>query len=253
MRRTPLLLLTVLGLVVLSGCFKLDADFKVNDDETVDGTMIVALDEEFSDMMSSMGEGSTGEDEFFSDPADLPEGAEVEDYSEDGFVGQKVTFEGVTLEEMMSSADEDGAVSDEWSLTHEDGEFVFEGSFDMSSEDDEMVDMSALMKDAEISISMEFPGDVSESNGDIDGNRVTWEPKVGEKNEMRAVASDEAGFPFALLGGVVAVLALVAAVVVFLLLRRRESAASAAAAPGPGPAAGGTPQEGAPEDLTPRT
>lgn len=251
MRRTNLSLVTVLGLVVLSGCFKLDADFTVNADETVDGTMIVALDEEFSDMMSSMGEGSTGEDEFFSDPEDLPEGAEVEDYAEDGFVGQKVTFEGVTLEEMMSSADEDGEVTDEWSLTHEGDEFVFEGSFDLSSAEDEAMDMSALMDGAEISISMEFPGDVTDSNGEVDGNRVTWEPKVGEKNEMRAVASDEAGFPFAVLGAVIAGLALVAAVVVFLLLRRRESAASAPVAPGP--VAAGTPQDGAPEDLTPRT
>lgn len=233
MRRTPLLLLSVAGLLLLSGCFKVDADFKVNADETVDGTMIVGIGKEFQEMFSGMG-GEESEDEDLVNVDDLPEGTEVEDYDEGGFVGQKVTFDGVTFEEMMSGADAE--VTDEWSLTHEGSELIFEGTFDMTSQDEEM-DMTAFMKDADISISMEFPGDVSESNGEIDGNTVTWTPEVGESNEMRAVAADEAGFPFGLVIGVIAGMSLLIGLGVFLVLGRRNAT--------PAPA-------GEPGDLTPR-
>lgn len=242
MRRTSLLLLSVAGLLLLSGCFKVDADFTVNADETVDGTMIVGIDREFRDMMSSMGEGSTDEDEFFGDSEDLPEGATVEDYEDDDFIGQRITFENVTLEEMMASSDESADVTDEWSLTHEGDEYLFEGTFDLTSEDEEM-DMTALMEGAEISISMEFPGAISESNGEIDGNTVTWTPEVGEPNEMRAVAADEAGFPLGLVIGVVAGVALLIGLGLFLVLSRRRATAPAVV---PG-------QDAEPGDLTRRT
>jgi len=241
MRRTPLLLLSVAGLLLLSGCFKVDADFKVNADETVDGTMIVALDKEFQEMFSGMG-GEESEDEDLVNVDDLPEGTEVEDYDEGGFVGQKVTFDGVTFEEMMSGTDADAEVTDEWSLTHEGSELIFEGTFDMTSQDEEM-DMTAFMKDADISISMEFPGDISESNGEIDGNTVTWTPEVGESNEMRAVAADEAGFPFGLVIGVIAGMSLLIGLGVFLVLSRRKATPAPAVVPG---------QAGEPGDLTPR-
>ncbi len=242
MRRTPLLFVTVAGLLLLSGCFKVDADFKVNADETVDGTMIVAIDKEFQEMLGSMGDGST-EDEDLITLDDMPEGTEVEDYDQGGFVGQKVTFEGVTFEEIMSSADEDAEVTDEWTLTHEGNELVFEGTFDMTSQDEAM-DMTAFMKDADISISMEFPGDISESNGEIDGNTVTWTPEIGDANEMRAVAADEPGFPLGLVIGAILGVSLLIGLGVFLVLSRRKSAASS-----PNGVRG---QEGEPGDLTPR-
>lgn len=248
MRRTSVLL-TVLGLLLLSGCFKVDADFTVNSDETVDGTMIVAVEQEFLDMMGELGGEDQGADDLVN-PEDLPEGAEVEEYDEDGYVGQKVTFEGITLEEMTSSMAEGQADTDEWSLTHEGDEYVFEATFDMTAGEDEM-DMSGMMEGAEMSISMTFPGDVTESNGEIDGNTVTWEPKVGEANEMRAVAADQAGFPVALVGSLVIGVALLAGLGAFLVHHRRANAAAA------GPTAPVAPPEpGQPEaagDLDPRT
>lgn len=246
MRRYSLPLLTVSGLLLLSGCFKIDADFTVNADETVDGTMIVAIDKETRDMLSSMGEGSTG-DEDLMDLDDLPEGADAEEYDDGDFVGQEITFEGVGFEELMSGTDADGEVTDEWSLTHEDGELTFDGTFDLTSEDDEF-DTSALMKGAEISISMEFPGDVSEANGDIDGNTVTWSPEVGETNEMHAVAADEAGFPYGLVAGLVAGFLLLAALAAFLVLSRRTSSPRPSATPPATPPG----QADDDADLTPR-
>ena len=242
MRRHSLLLLTVSGLLLLSGCFKIDADFTVNADETVDGTMIVAIDKETRDMLSSMGEGGT-EDEDLVNLDDLPEGTDVEEYDDGDFVGQEITFEGAKFEELMSGTDADAEVTDEWTLSHEGDELTFDGSFDLTNEDEEF-DMTALMKGAEISISMEFPGDVSESNGDIDGNTVTWTPEVGETNEMHAVAADEAGFPYGLVLGLVAGSLLLIGLVVFVVISRRRPTSPPPATP-PGQADGAA-------DLTPR-
>jgi hypothetical protein len=249
MRRTSAVVVTVLGLLLLSGCFKVDADFTVNADETVDGTMIVAVEEEFLDMMGELGGEGEGTEELVN-PEDLPEGTEVEEYDEGGYVGQKVTFEGVTLEEMTSSMDEGEAATDEWSLTHEGDEFVFDGTMDMTTGEDEM-DMSGMMEGAELSISMTFPGDVTESNGEIEGNTVTWEPQVGELNEMRAVAADEAGFPVALVAGIVVAVLLLAALGAFIVLGgRRTAQAAPAAATDPRQPDAAQPPAG---DLDPRT
>lgn len=249
MRRTTAVV-TVLGLLLLSGCFKLDADFTVNADETVDGTMIVAIQQEFVDMMEEMGAEAGDGGDLITNPEDLPEGSEVEDYDEDGFVGQKVTFEGATLEQMASSVDTEGTADDAWSLTHEGDEFVFEGSLDMTSEgDSEDIDMTGLMEGAEISISMTFPGEVTETNGEVDGTTVTWTPKIGEKNEMRAVAADEGGgFSLPLVIGLVAAAVVIAGVAALLVVRRRRS--SPPVAPAAEPPLPGQPTV---DDLEPRT
>lgn len=231
MRRTSVAV-TVLGLLLLSGCFKVDADFTVNSDETVDGTMIVAVEQDFLDAMGELG-GEDSED--LVNPEDLPEGAEVEEYDEGGYVGQKVTFEGVTLDEMMAGMDGGDAAADEWALTHEGDEFVFEGTFDMTSEGDDEIDMSAMLEGAEISVSMTFPGEVTESNGEVDGNTVTWEPEIGEVNEMRAVAADEAGFPVAAVVGGVIGAAMLAALAFFLLRGRRSGSPATTPAVDPSP------------------
>lgn len=245
MRRTSVAV-TVLGLLLLSGCFKVDADFTVNSDETVDGTMIVAVEQEFLDMMGELGGEDEGVDDLVN-PEDLPEGAEVEKYEEGDYVGQKVTFEGVTLEEMTSSMAEGQADTDDWSLTHEGDDYVFEASFDMTTGEDEM-DMSGMMEGAEMSISMTFPGEVTDSNGEIDGNTVTWEPEVGEANEMRAVAADEAGFPVAAVAGGVIGAAMLAGLAFFLLRGRRSGS--------PATTPAGDPSVGQPDparDTEPRT
>lgn len=241
MRRRYLLVLTLSGLLLLSGCFKIDADFTVNADETVDGTMIVAIDKETRDMFSSMGEGSTA-DEDLVDLDDLPEGADVEEYDDGDFVGQEITFEGVGFDELMSGTDTDGEVTDEWSLSHEDGELTFDGTFDLTNQDEEF-DTTALMKGAEISISMEFPGDVGETNGEVDGNTVTWTPEVGETNEMHAVAADEPGFPYGLVAGLVIGFLLIAGLVAFVVLSRRGPSSNPPAT---------TPGQDDAADLTPR-
>jgi hypothetical protein len=225
MRRTATAVLMVSALFLLSGCFTMKMDLTVNDDQTVDGTMVMALDEE---MFAMMGDGE--ESELFDDD-DLPEGAEVEDYEQDGRKGKKVTFSDVKLSEFSESmADGDS----DFKIEHDGDEYVFTATMDpgqMTGEsgestgdaefDEQMQQMMERMfEDAEVNIALTFPGDVTDSNGKVDGNRVSWDVDLTEPAELRAVAADTSGFP--VLAVVMAALAavLLAAGGWFLFLRK---------------------------------
>lgn len=190
MRRIVLPLLALLGLFLLSGCFKVDMDMTVKSDDTVSGTMVVGLKDSFIEMMNSMGgtEGTDPSDMFQT--GDLPEGTSVEDYKQDGFTGQKVTFNDVPLDKLSeTTSGEDGS---DLSIVRDGDVFRLTGNFDMSTGDPgtggEPFDVEALMADSEVRIQFTFPGEVTESNGEVDGNTVTWTPKIGEANELTAVA-----------------------------------------------------------------
>lgn len=259
MRRTRLALLLTASAVLLSGCFKIDMQLEINADDTVDGSMIMALDKEARDSMESMGEGS--DDMSFSeeDLAELGPDAEVSPYEDEKFVGEKVTFQGVTVEALNKSFQEDDGEesSDEFELVHEDGQYRFSGQLDMSDltgegssegagdEDlegfEEMAKM--MLRDAEMKISVTFPGDIVETNGVVDGKTVSWdlmdteEPVATltavaeEASTTEAVAdkvSDATGMPVAALaaGAGVLVLLLVGGALVVRSNRRNAAGPS---------------------------
>jgi len=182
MRRLLGLLAVLATVLLFSGCFKLDMDLEVHSDETISGTMVIGLEKELASM------GGQDPSELFGDSGDLPEGATTEEWSDDRFIGQKVTFSDVPLSEFTEGMAEDG---DEFRLTKQGDEFVFDATFDLTQDETEGFDPTEMMKGAELRVSLTFPGRVKDSNGDKDGRTVTWEPKVGEKNEMHAVASAE--------------------------------------------------------------
>lgn len=221
MRRTTALTVALVAPLALSGCFTMNMDFEVDSDDEVSGTMIFAIDETWAEMAEQ------DEEELF-DTGDLPEGATAEPYAEDGRVGQKVTFDGVPLEEWNRSMAEtsEGAEtpgSDTFSLVHEDGQYVFKATMDTmgSGQDSEEADepgdgsaspdpsedllgedfeesmeqmMKMMLKDAEFTMSITFPGEVTEHNGELDGRTVTWDLDLTatEPVEFTAVA-DEPG------------------------------------------------------------
>src|SRR5688500_7227104 len=116
MRRTTAVTATVLALFSLSGCFKLDMDMTVSSDDTIDGVVVVAVDKDLADMADE----DSGDDSELTEE-DVPEGATIEEYDEDGFVGQKVTFDGVSMDELNESFSSEGDTGGPagWSLIHD--------------------------------------------------------------------------------------------------------------------------------------
>ncbi|WP_181310986.1 LppM family (lipo)protein [Nocardioides campestrisoli] len=270
MRRliTPALL-AVTAMLALSGCVKLDAELEVHEDETVSGTMTLAMSKKAIAMVEEMTEGFgelgasldevTGEEgteepdgsgtadldlpdddltkgmtEEMFPTEDLPEGAEVEAYEDDKFLGQTMTFTRISVGELgdlvAATSDEEAADSQPgkgWSLTREGDTYVFEGNADFSEEGAEeeadAMGMEGLFEDSELRIAVTFPGSVVDSNGEVDGNTVTWRPAFGETLEMRAEAAASEEFPvWPVVGAVSGVLLLAGLVLVAVRERRRR-------------------------------
>lgn len=201
MRRTATAVLMASALFLLSGCFTMKMDLTVNDDQTVDGTMIMAVDDEMFAMM-----GDDAESEMFGEE-DLPDGAKVEDYEQDGRKGKKVTFSNVKVSELSESM-ADG--ESDFKLEHDGDEYVFTATMnpgDMSGagSDDSSGDaefdkqmqqmMERMFEDADVSIALTFPGPVKDTNGKKDGNSVSWDVDLTKPAELRAVAADSSSFP----------------------------------------------------------
>ncbi len=169
---------------------------------------------------------------------------ETKDYEDDDWIGNEYVFTDVALDEFS------GADTGDLSITREGDEFIVEGTLDLSQGTGTDPSASALLESAETEISITFPGDVTSSNGEEDGNTVTWAPVPGEVTEISAVGSAEAGLPWTLIAAVLALLTLVVVGIVLLVVLRGRERASAPAA-GPLPEGSIVPEVGPPASEAP--
>lgn len=243
-RSASVALLALAAMVVLSGCFKLDMELELASDDTVDGSIVVAAQRSFAELaggedalresLSQDGSGLVGEQ---------PSAGSVEarDYEDDDWIGVEYVIDDVPLEEFGSG--ETGDLS----ITRDGDEFVVSGTMDLTGGVSDDPAANAMLDEAEIEISITFPGGIVSSNGEEDGNTVTWTPVAGEVLEVDAVGSAEGGLPWGLIGAVLAVLLLVVVGVVLLLVVRGRQPAPAATPLGDGSIVPG----GAPPPVSP--
>lgn len=214
------------GLAFLLGaCLKLDMDLEVSADDTVDGSVVFALDKELLELSGQSLEDVLGTE--IPVPTEA-EGVSAEPYEDDEFAGQEFTFDGVPLQQFNQSED-----AEQLQIVREGDLFRVTGVLDLSGATGATglsgfgEGLAEAFEGAELRVRISFPGDVSESNGVVAGNTVTWEPRVGERLELRATASaiDTGG------GGsgltpilIVAGAAVVAAFALALLAARRRGA-----------------------------
>lgn len=239
--------------LLLAGCLKLDMALTISPEDTVDGEMVFAVNKELLELTGQNVDDLLGDTAV---PDDVP-GATQEPYEDDRFVGTRVLFEDVALQDMQ-----EGSGPDALSIERKGDTYEVNGVMDLTTDSAELQgnpfedQISEAFDTAELRIAITFPGEVLETNGQVDGTTVTWEPVFGERTELRAVASasgdvagggegasgeqagatEEAGsggnaWLYAILGMVI-----VGAVVgLFVMMRRRGADA------GPAP--------GAPEDV----
>ena len=229
-RPMSLTLLAVAALVALSGCFKLDMQMNIQSDDTVDGTIILAVARDQAELFGgedALRESIQGETEgLFSD---APETGEFEqrDYEDDEWIGTESEFSGVPIEEFA------GAETGSLTITRDGDEFVVEGEMDLT-QGTEDPSADAILESSELDVSISFPGDVIEANGDIDGNEVSWEPTPGEVLQISARGSAEAGVPWMTIAALGALVALVViGGVLLVVMRGRQTAADAPGTAGP--------------------
>ncbi|BCJ78025.1 hypothetical protein CS0771_75690 [Catellatospora sp. IY07-71] len=226
--RTSLRTVAALALVAfsLTGCMKLDLDLTVNSDDTLDGTVVLALDKSVLKMSGKDPEQAFANAE--SGMSDLPEGSRTEVYDDGKYYGKKIVYDDLPLADFNSG--KPGAPS----LTHADGKFVFTADLGTGVADlgRQAELMRPFLSGIRITFAVTFPGKVVEhdSRAVADGRTVRWDLQIGEDNKLRAVAEDSS-FPWpvvAVVGGALGLLVIVGIVVLAVWLSRRQRAAQAA-------------------------
>jgi hypothetical protein len=217
--------LAVTAALVLSGCIKMEMNLELQSDDTVNGTMVFAVQEGLGEMLGDFDESGEGEApsdeeaarELFAEDLDNDfENATEEPYNEEGWVGTKVTFTG---EQIDSFADDSG----ELSIVREDDEFVVSGKLEAGPQEEE--GMEELFEEADMTMSITFPGEVTDHNGTLEGNTVTWNllTPPAEGIEARGGATEGGSLPIMWILVAVVALIVIAAIVTFVLLRSRNS------------------------------
>ncbi|MDH4159878.1 MAG: hypothetical protein OEV62_06445, partial [Actinomycetota bacterium] len=222
-RRLGALGALALATLLLSGCFTLRMDLALQADDTVDGSVVLAVDKSLAALAGgedALLEGLTSEGSLFDE---APSSGDVQqrEYREGDLIGVEYVLSGIPVEEFSSQQ------SGDLSISRDGDRFVVTGNLDMAQPDAAAgePDASQLLGTADISVSITFPGEVVETNGQVDGRTVTWEPQVGQANPITAVGMATGGPNLGLwLGvGLVALLVVVAGVSL-VVLRRRPAA-----------------------------
>jgi hypothetical protein len=210
--------------LVLSACIKLDMALTVKADDTVDGTIVFALNKQLIELTGQSAEDLLGDSGPI--PTDI-EGVSTDPYEDDEFQGQEITLEAVPL----SRFNQQGEDPDSLKIVRQGDTFVVSGALDLSSAGTTGATGASgfpgaeqIFESAQMQLQITFPGEVLESNGQVDGNTVTWVPEVGERLELRATASaeDGGGGSILMILLIVGAVVVVVAIVVGILVARRK-------------------------------
>ncbi len=233
-RAATALLLTAMLSLLLSGCIRFDMDMTVASDDTISGTMVFAVDRALLEMS---GDAASVDDMLGEGDQPFPDdiaGVAIEPYEDEDWVGQQYVFDAVPLAAFNDQAgDEPG---DALRIERDGDVYRVTGAFDMTEGDvegggDLGMDPSMFLGGAEMQIRLTFPGEVLESNGEVEDNTVAWDLDLSGRNDLTAVARADAGTAVddLVLYGLVAVVVLGIGAVIVLLMRRGKDGTTAPA------------------------
>ena len=238
------LLLSLVGLVTMA-CARFEIGVVVNEDGSGVINYQVALKDELMAMAGMAGEGE--DFNFMDELGDLPAGAEVQDYEEDGYTGVTVTvpisdftdaeavgevlngLSGSTESDLQSfnfpsiSKDEDGAWQFSMLIPNSEDSGVLMGNGGPGDGMDEVATM--LLADASFRVRVKLPGEVVEHNADrIEDGELVWELDILSTESRQLTARSVPGnrLPIVpIVAGVAGVVVLVALVLLAYVRRRR--------------------------------
>jgi hypothetical protein len=172
-RRIRLLaLLLVLLLAPLAvGCVRVKASLTVSPDDQVSGQIVAAAKPKDNDDPGPQ----------FDENLPFSQKVAISKYSEDGYVGSLAVFSDLTFAELPQLADINrDAAGVDLSLRRAGDLVIMEGRVDLTSLTD---------PDADVELSVAFPGEVTSTNGNrVDTDVVEWKLKPGVVTTMNAQA-----------------------------------------------------------------
>ncbi len=249
MRKLLLRLAPLLALVVLAtGCVRVDLAIAVHDDGSGTLSMLMAIDQQLLALTQQSGQAAANPFDQLEQtpPSQLPPGAKVEPYQQDGFVGARLTFPFAAGDDVATTLDQtfaDVAASaaadvspaptpgpsdsfqqpgtsplQDFTLRRQsNGGWRFQATVPSQiPAADSGIDpatVKTLFKDASFTVHLALPGHVTQTNADEQhGNELTWNiDPLGDARTLTAESAPGGGAPtaFNVAGLVVASLALV--------------------------------------------
>jgi hypothetical protein len=195
-RRVLVLLLTVLVLTSVSGCFRYRSAAVIDQDGTVSGSVLIGYGRDLIQVgkeLNGQQSDPVGELHRFlqANAASVATGtATVVPYSADGFTGFETTFSKVATADylkLLRHEEQGGDAPDVlFRLDREDGHYAFSAELEPTKPGQLTLPAEAF-EGVEITLSLTFPGPVTQANGDVSGNTVTWRPRLPDQSRLEAV------------------------------------------------------------------
>ena len=209
--------LMVIPVIMLLGACGTKYDLTIHGD-TVDQSILMW------DSKDQMTESDCSEDGLsrsgVNPASDVPEGVEVKyNFTQhDGHPACEIKATNIPLSQFNGQSSSSGS-SGSLKITHENGHY--DVTMPLGEMDDtQRQQMTQLYGDMEVSISITFPGEVTEASGNAEkkGNIVTWANVLDEKGSLHAVGKDSGGVLSGSVAGVPWLWIIVGAVVVLVII-----------------------------------
>jgi len=216
--------------LLTTGCIKLEMDMTVSTDDTVSGTMVFALSKSLAELATEDSESATTPetDNLFANA----ENVKIEPFDDGDFVGSTYSFEALPLTQFAPQVGDSSA----FAIERQGNKLVISGVLDTSAEGEDMEDnpfadsiMEGFAASTSIRVSVTLPGEIIDTNGQVDGQTITWKGAFGEKLELQAVSVSPLSSPinWLLVGGIGGiVLGIVGLAVTWLSTRKKPKADS---------------------------
>lgn len=199
--------------VALSGCIRYDVAMTIAEDNTASGTIVIAVQKGIAEQMGTETDAEALDQVF--GPRPFGESFVAKDFAEGDWVGKSYSFVAIPITELVDFAEI-------FTLAREGDELVLSASSaPMTAEEIEQAPPGGQSK-----LSITFPGEVTEHNGELDGTTVTWDlfAQAEPLHARATVGGADSGLPKGLLIGGGIALALLAAAAVVVVQRRKGTA-----------------------------
>lgn len=178
------LFVLLISLFLLAGCVKANIGVKVNENGSVDASVLMGIDKGVYGMIEG-----TSDDPIAEMKTDLEdEGFKIEDYESDKYIGIKAkkTFKNIDDFSLDSAA----ATDSPFDLKIDKGlfstKYTVNGSFE--NENGEVsAEEQAMYNQFDLTFTLELPGKIGEHNAKkVEGNKLTWDLSMNNTTEIKA-------------------------------------------------------------------
>jgi len=222
--------LVIIPMIMLLGACGMKTDLTIHGD-TVDRTVLMW---DSSDQMSEADCSEEGMSDAELNPAeDAPEGVDVK-YTftkHDGHPACEIKATNIPLSQFDGKGGQSGQDAAEGAIkiTHENGQYDFTMPL---GEMDDSQQQQMKQSGVEVSVSVTFPGKVTEASGNAEkkGSTVTWANVLDEKGSLHAVGKDSAGlfgvpWLWIIVGAAVVLVVIIVVVIIVAKSGKKKSAA----------------------------